>query len=249
MTNAVPDPDFIEDSALHAQTKTHRRRVFDAWLRRGKTFIGTEHTKLVHIMHGDNTQYWQRHQPSRDSLSGAIAVCKNVCWFDLSASYHVNGPGQYVVSVRVQLSPNAAPLRESFNLSLKATGYSCVASRGGTTINSGTADASAAMDSAAVGEKPTPTRFEGELAQTHWRPDDAARGFWKNLIIGTIDVGDPLGANITARIWKHSGSWVGGLHFDYVHVQDAVDYVRDQQGRKGRRRRRSAKQNALAAEN
>ena len=34
MTNAVPDPDFIEDSPLLAQTKTHRRRVFDAWLRR-----------------------------------------------------------------------------------------------------------------------------------------------------------------------------------------------------------------------
>ena len=242
MTDAVPDPDFIEDSALKAQTKTHRRRVFDAWLRRGKTFIGTEHTKLVRIMHGNNTQYWQRHQPSRESLSGAVAVCKTVCWFDLAASYHVKGPGRYVVSVRVKLS-SSTRIQENFNLSLQATGHSCV-------VGSSSASTCGEADAASTTElKPSPTYYEGELAHPQWRPDDASysTACWKNLIFGTIDIGDPLGAKITARMWKHSGSWVGGLHFDFIHVQDEVDFARDQQGRKGRRRRRSAKQNAAAS--
>lgn len=222
LTSAVPDPDFVEHSGVDAQTKTHRRRVFDAWLRRGKTFVGTKNTNLINIMHGDNLSYWNRHEPCRDSLSGFVASCRQVCWFDLQASHHVKGPGQYVVSFRVKYTSKVS---EAFNLKLTASGHTPCAGEGVT----------------GEGSALILPHYDGQLAEENWLPDSPS-SFWRRLMVGTIDVDDPLGAKITARIWKHSASWVGNLNFDYLHVQSIQEYKSEQEGRKGRRRRRSAKQ-------
>ena len=191
-------------------------------------------------MHGNNEQYWHRHTPSRDSLSGVIAVCKSVCWFDLHATYRVRGPGRFVASLRFKMSPNAS-VPEPFSLRLNARGRSRVEVEEIGTASTGT-EVGAQENGTAL------SAFEGELARDMWHAgNEVGKGLWKLLHIGTIEISDPLGADISFRMWKHSGTWVGGdLCFDYLHVQDEKEYIRSQEGRKGRKRRRSAKQSALA---
>ena len=44
-------------------------------------------------------------------------------------------------------------------------------------------------------------------------------GVWKMCRLGKVTVTDRAGATVRVRLWKHSGTWIGGINFDYVHVR------------------------------
>ena len=54
-----------------------------------------------------------------------------------------------------------------------------------------------------------------QLSRGSWEPT-VSSGNWYKLDVGVVTVTDRAGATIRARLWKHSGSWMGDMLFDYV---------------------------------
>ena len=58
-------------------------------------------------------------------------------------------------------------------------------------------------------------------SNAQWNPDSiGVRKDWATVHLGTVTVTDRAGANIQARLWKHTGSWIRNLYFDYVQVRE-----------------------------
>ena len=53
---------------------------------------------------------------------------------------------------------------------------------------------------------------------TDWRPADVRGEGWVDVEAGQIEV-PSAGCKVVARIWKHSGSWVGTIDFDSVRFE------------------------------
>ena len=143
------------------------------------------------IMHGNNTSYWRQHEACAESVFGEVAHCVFVCWFQIIVSATLPR-GTYEVSWCVRSAGNWG--NEAFSFSLRPAEESV-------------------LDAAATVCSPDAAMHPDEIQEA--LVESGTTG-WSLLRVGTVEV-RALTADVQAKIWKHSGSWVGPLSFDYVH--------------------------------
>jgi len=157
---------------------------------REQAFSGKVSCATAHIMHGDNPSYWRAREMSTESIFGEVAHCRSVCWYDITISATLPR-GSYEVFWCV--STNSRWGYEPFHFSVRLAGESAR-----------DADAAVCPEEAAM------TAREIHIALVK-----SATSGWSLLPVGTVDV-RAVAADVQARMWKHSGSWVGPIRLDYV---------------------------------
>ena len=215
-----------------------RLEVQEAWQARYRISV-TDTSNNIQIMNNE-AQYWTPKFSTTESKFKSVAKCKSVCWFDLSASKTIQEVGKYNVYIRIK---HETQCNASFTL--KA---SCVNGRDSNNSDDDsnckkTGSDNTDNDSNDDDDDDDYNRKKRKKKRIHctndrmYTMDQNQQNEWQLILIGDINI-TSSNSVVTGRMYKHDGSWCGGILIDYfvlvpVETSSGIEDLYKKSGTKG----------------